>query len=65
MMIHEEALMNEREKEGAQRRTERPSEADHDRNTPDKNKGLAESGVNAPHVEKSEQQGTDPGDRSR
>jgi hypothetical protein len=29
----------------------RPSEADHDRNTPGKGKGLAESSVNEPHIE--------------
>lgn len=37
-----------------ERRKERPSEADHNRNTPSRNKGLAETGVTEPHIEPTE-----------
>ncbi|WP_157959660.1 hypothetical protein [Devosia submarina] len=37
-----------------ERRKERQSEADHNRNTPRSNKGLAETGVTEPHIERAE-----------
>jgi hypothetical protein len=46
--------MTSKPEDNTERRKERPGEADHNRNTPSGNKGLAETGVTEPHIEPAE-----------
>jgi hypothetical protein len=46
--------MTNKPDKGTDRQKTLPSEADHNRNTPGGEKGLAETGVNEPHIETAE-----------